>query len=586
MLDALDPEDFRDHNEWLTLMQACHHATGGDGRQEFVEWCTRDPEYADDGPLVGRRWDSLHADADGPRITHRTLHKLLVDAGAEAVIPRDAAEDDFDAFGPDDLPHDAADIDDLPDHERPGLMSRMNETYWAVMEGGSFKVMWREYDPTMERWYWVRAKVADFRSLLSNRKIERGDKVVPVADAWLEWAGRRTARGVVFDPEREHDGFLNLWTGWGVEPSNRGSWSILEDLLREALCDNDEAVFEYIMNWAAHMAQHPGRPAEVALCFQGSKGIGKGTFCRALATIAGHHGMQITSSEQLTGRFNDHLRDIILLFADEAIKPYDKDGESRLQALITEPVLAYEGKGEKVAQGRNVCHVVMASNNEWFVPAGLDGERRYLVAKANASWVGDHDKFDALNKQLRSGGYEALLWDLLNRDIGDWAPRRDIPVTVGLVDQKLRNMGPTAQWWFNALTEGMPPFTTIERTSDVGDSDNMDIHAGPLGQQAWETDYIRAMRQDVRESFDLHCRTNGIRPGGMGRSLDMLFAKELKGLVPGLKRVRERVPEDRPDVDAHGDGRAWGLEFPPLEDCREAFEGLLGAKINWALQTL
>lgn len=32
MLDALDPEDFQEHDAWLQLMQACHHATAGDGR--------------------------------------------------------------------------------------------------------------------------------------------------------------------------------------------------------------------------------------------------------------------------------------------------------------------------------------------------------------------------------------------------------------------------------------------------------------------------------------------------------------------------------------------------------------------------
>ncbi|WP_299653158.1 VapE domain-containing protein [uncultured Tateyamaria sp.] len=95
MLVHLDPADFSDHDNWLTLMQACHHATAGDGRQEFVDWCTQDPAYADDGNLIGLRWDSLHADAKGPRVTYRTLHKLLRDAGVEDAIPRTPAAEDF-----------------------------------------------------------------------------------------------------------------------------------------------------------------------------------------------------------------------------------------------------------------------------------------------------------------------------------------------------------------------------------------------------------------------------------------------------------------------------------------------------------
>lgn len=106
MLELLDPEDFRDHESWLTLMQACHHATAGDGRDEFVEWCTRDPDHADHGTLVGLRWDSLHADnQDGNRVTYRTLHKIMRDAGHGENIPQPTALQDFgEDLDPEDLP--------------------------------------------------------------------------------------------------------------------------------------------------------------------------------------------------------------------------------------------------------------------------------------------------------------------------------------------------------------------------------------------------------------------------------------------------------------------------------------------------
>lgn len=96
MLSALDPEDFHQQDDWLTLMQACHHATAGDGRMEFIEWSTSDPEYADHGQIIGRRWDSLCADNEtGNRVTVRTLYKLLRDNGSEDIIPRSSPENDF-----------------------------------------------------------------------------------------------------------------------------------------------------------------------------------------------------------------------------------------------------------------------------------------------------------------------------------------------------------------------------------------------------------------------------------------------------------------------------------------------------------
>lgn len=95
MLSHLDPEDFRDQERWLELMMACHHATDGAGREEFVTWSAGDPLYADDAPVVGQRWDSLDARRPGG-VTHRTLYKRLSEADAADAVPRRRAADDFD----------------------------------------------------------------------------------------------------------------------------------------------------------------------------------------------------------------------------------------------------------------------------------------------------------------------------------------------------------------------------------------------------------------------------------------------------------------------------------------------------------
>lgn len=96
-LEHLEPTNYRDHGRWLELMMACHHATDGDGeaRQEFIEWSTSDPAYADHEWIVGRRWDSLHAHRDGA-VTIATLRRHLKEAGTD-IAPPDAA-DDFDVW--------------------------------------------------------------------------------------------------------------------------------------------------------------------------------------------------------------------------------------------------------------------------------------------------------------------------------------------------------------------------------------------------------------------------------------------------------------------------------------------------------
>ena len=95
-LDFIDPESFPDNDLWLPIMQASHHATGGDGRDAFIAWSTRDSAYADQASVIGGRWDLLDANKnDG--VTYKTLNKALRDRGDPSLIPTAAtgAADDF-----------------------------------------------------------------------------------------------------------------------------------------------------------------------------------------------------------------------------------------------------------------------------------------------------------------------------------------------------------------------------------------------------------------------------------------------------------------------------------------------------------
>jgi len=102
MLSGLDVIQFRGQDEWLTMMMACHHATAGAGREEFVAWSIADPDYAGDAWIVGCRRDSLRADRAGRKVTVKTLYKALHDRKRGDLIPVETAAEAF------------ADVDDLP----------------------------------------------------------------------------------------------------------------------------------------------------------------------------------------------------------------------------------------------------------------------------------------------------------------------------------------------------------------------------------------------------------------------------------------------------------------------------------------
>jgi hypothetical protein len=148
-----------------------------------------------------------------------------------------------------------------------------------------------------------------------------------------------------------------------------------------------------------------------------------------------------------------------LRFVDEAFWAGNKKGESVLKGLITERTLAIEHKGFDVVQLPNMLHVLMAANAEWVVPASHD-ERRFVVLDVSNKYaqgaIGREQYFSALFKELENGGVEAMLYDLLHYDLGDWHPRQ-IYETEGLRRQKERSLAPLEQWFYELLYDGRLP---------------------------------------------------------------------------------------------------------------------------------
>jgi hypothetical protein len=123
-----------------------------------------------------------------------------------------------------------------------------------------------------------------------------------------------------------------------------------------------------------------------------------------------------------------------------------------LKGLITEPTLPIEAKYQNVIQVTNMLHVMMASNQDWVVPASHD-ERRYLVLDVADHRIGDREYFAALTKQMEDGGLAAMIHELLQRDISKFEVR-DFPNTPALADQKKHSLDSLHKWWLAVLERG------------------------------------------------------------------------------------------------------------------------------------
>ncbi|WP_158274665.1 DUF5906 domain-containing protein [Sphingosinicella humi] len=550
LLEELDPRDYADHDAWLELMMACHHGSAGEAVDEFVAWSTSDPAYAHEEDIIRRRWSSLHADAGGRRITLRTLLKRLNEVGRGELADALTRSDPLDDF-PDDL-------DDLPDfigeqEAKATLLDRVNADRFTVLTGGRYLVGRERTDPRTGvfsvEWYSPDA----VKQHMNVKSVETPEgKRVPLGTWWIGHPQRRQYDGVVFDPTpgASHPDLYNLWRGWAVEPK-KGDWSKMQGLIRDVLCRGDQASYDYVVRWMAHMVQSPSRPAEVALVFKGRKGTGKGTLCRALKELAGPHGRHVTSPEHFTGRFNEHLADTILLFVDEGFWAGDKRAEGQLKGLITEKSLTFEGKGKPIVEGPNQLHVVMASNEDWVVPATHD-ERRFAVFEADDAAARAFPHFAVLNEDEgdaeRQHILAAMLHDLLAMDLGGWHPRRDVPQTGALLDQKLEGLrkSPLDAWWYDCLEAG-------EVSELVGSKEHW--------PKAWEAD------PSTKELLLMSLRASHRDAAGISKTR---LAQYLGGVGVGVgDRVRNKQNQ-----------KVWAV--PSLDDARRAFEAKMGGSIDWA----
>ncbi len=288
----------------------------------------------------------------------------------------------------------------------------------------------------------------------------------------------------------------------------------------------------------------------------GGQGTGKGHFARAFGSLFGAHFLHLSQGGHLVGRFNDHLEDKVCVFADEAFFAGDTKIVGHLKALITEPTLVTERKHMPVRTVRNVVHLIMASNSDWIVQAGLD-DRRHLVLEIADTHAGDYEYFVALNEELDNGGREAMLHDLQRRDLSNFNVRI-VPKTDALDRQKILSLEAHERWWFDRLMEGQ-----------LLDDD-----------EGWEK---IVWKKPLWEAYAIDTGKTGARYKSGVTSLGMRLSKLLPSEFPETSRQEAVI---RQWIDGNGDTQEETKKvphwiFPTLTECRQHFDKKMKTENSW-----
>jgi Family of unknown function (DUF5906) len=433
------------------------------------------------------------------------------------------------------------------------LLSAMNKIYAVVKYGDQIviaTIVGKKIDFMSDR---------EFHKMMANQVLRSADgQIIKLSRRWFNWIYRRQfiGRGAVFEPGgplQVQGDMLNMFRGFAIDPAP-GNWSLMQAHILNVLCNGQQEIFNYLIRWMAWSVQKLDQPIGVAVALLGDQGAGKGIFVRALGSVFGEHFAHVANGDQLTGRFNASIAKSCLVFLDEAVWAGDKKAEGVLKGLITEPSLSLEAKFRDPITVANKLRIIVASNNEWAVPAGI-GDRRWLILNVDNSYAGTSHAvyFDALGLEIVNGGTAAMLYDLLAMDLNGFNVRK-VPRTAAKAQQQALSLPSVEAWLYQVLQEG-----ALEQRAQNG---------MPGVKDEWQKNGLIVSKDLAYATYEgFSSRNRDYRPAGKSQWSKRLHAI----LTPYLATTR--IAGDA--------GRTRAFQFGPLQDCRERFAAEMGVDFEW-----
>ena len=418
ILETYDNDDLH-YDDWVKVGMALHHqfAADAEGLELWMSWSLGSTKY-EDGSCEAK-WDSF-GDYSGAQVTMASLKfEAKMSEGVEVI-----------------------------QQELPGMLDN-----WAFVQvEGSARVLREELNSDQIVLY----KIEDLKKEFSNRKVldHSSDKprMMNLADLWLENPDRRTyAAGICFAPDSEVLNRYNLWRGWSFKPV-QGDVSPFIDFVTKIIASGDEDHAQYILGWCAQMVQKPQSKVGVGLVLRGQKGSGKSFFGELIGGLCKSHHRIVSKAEHVTGKFNRHLEDTLLLQCDEAYWARNKAAEGALKDLLTNGRITVERKGMDSYSSNNYTRLLFTSNEEWVVPASLD-ERRFAIFDVGNDRRLDAKYFGELRRWYDRGGAENVLHFLKTFDLSS-VDVRAAPQTAALDEQKLHSLDSVDQWLMDCISAG------------------------------------------------------------------------------------------------------------------------------------
>jgi hypothetical protein len=297
--------------------------------------------------------------------------------------------------------------------------------------------------------------VAEKNCIYEIPKTNGGFIRIQMSEEWLKSRDRREFDGIDFYPDGNAPSHIyNTFNGYPVQPKPGGSWALLKHHLLNNVCQGNEVSFTYLMTWIADIFQNPGKKPGVAVVITGKMGCGKTKLFEVLKRLLGRYATKLTHASQLAGKFNAQLDSKLVVFADEILRLNDAQNGGIVKDFITGRTVRIEQKGVDAFEARNLARLLIVSNEEFPVLAALD-ERRYFFLECGNDNIKDNPFFAALDEEMDDGGYEALMYDLLDYvPEQGWHSLYSPPKSMHLAAQQRSSLPAMASFYYELMQFG------------------------------------------------------------------------------------------------------------------------------------
>ena len=350
------------------------------------------------------------------------------------------------------------------------MMLYMNR-YTVASIAGKIRVI-DKIDPAIVQWDYQNAmlyfQIYRYKKLklCGLRENKHGKLTGIIEDSQVEifpqWFSNETRYdGLVMKPnqpygllEKRGYGYFNTWKGWKVKPSEEGCCDLLTDCIHDDICAGNDLAYQYLIDYLADMIQHPEIKNPKIIVINGKQGTFKTTVMDVMTHIMGEQYAVTMSNHMLTSHFNAPLFGKIMAIADESVWAGNRDQWGQLKALTGNITIPIEGKGKDAFIADNFIHLFVTTNEDYSFP-NEQGNRRSVYYPTSDDHLNDSVYRDAIYEELRDGGYERFMWELMNRKInanffGD-CPVFSAKVFEETRLESLSSENPIAKWLYESF---------------------------------------------------------------------------------------------------------------------------------------